>query len=130
MIAQANNADPASIRHSLADTETIILGVDRLDYTKGILQRLLAFEELLESGALDPNDVVLVQVATPSRERIEHYRTARHAVEQAVGRINGRFGSIGRPVVHYVHRSISKRPAHGDLRRSGCHADHCVSKMA
>jgi len=108
VIVQANNADPANIRHSLADTETIILGVDRLDYTKGILQRLLAFEELLESGALDPNDVVLVQVATPSRERIEHYRTARHAVEQAVGRINGRFGSIGRPVVHYVHRSISK----------------------
>lgn len=110
VIAQAAQSDPASIRESLGN-QTLILGVDRLDYTKGILQRLLAFEELLESGAL--HDVTLVQVATPSRERIEHYRKARADVERAVGRINGRFGQIGRPVVHYIHRSIPKEQLMG-----------------
>ncbi|MGD7001412.1 alpha,alpha-trehalose-phosphate synthase (UDP-forming) [Corynebacterium halotolerans] len=100
--------DVAQLRGVLGNPETVLLGVDRLDYTKGILQRLLTFEELLESGALDPAKVVLMQVATPSRERIEQYRVARSQVEEAVGRINGRFAQMGRPVVHYLHRSIPK----------------------
>lgn len=99
-------ADLSALRSQLGDPEIIFLGVDRLDYTKGILQRLLAFEELLESGALDPEGTVLLQIATPSRERIEQYRTARTRVEEAVGRINGRFGRIGHPVVHYQHSSV------------------------
>lgn len=101
-------ADAEQLRADLGNPETVLLGVDRLDYTKGILQRLLAFEELLESGALDPEKVVLLQVATPSRERIEQYRVARSQVEEAVGRINGRFATMGRPVVHYQHKSIPK----------------------
>ncbi|NLF90374.1 MAG: trehalose-6-phosphate synthase [Corynebacterium marinum] len=96
------------LRAELGNPETVILGVDRLDYTKGILQRLLAFEELLESEALDPATTVLMQVATPSRERIEQYRVARSQVEEAVGRINGTFGAMGRPVVHYLHQSLPK----------------------
>ncbi|RNE49857.1 alpha,alpha-trehalose-phosphate synthase (UDP-forming) [Corynebacterium alimapuense] len=96
------------LRSRLGEPTTVILGVDRLDYTKGILQRLLAFEELLESAALDPAEVVLLQVATPSRERIEQYRQARSQVEEAVGRINGRFGRMGQPVVHYLHQSLPK----------------------
>ncbi|QPK79480.1 trehalose-6-phosphate synthase [Corynebacterium lizhenjunii] len=92
----------------LGKERTVILGVDRLDYTKGIHQRLIAFEELLETGALDPDQVCLVQLATPSRERLEHYRTTRSTVEEAVGRINGRFGRIGQPVVHYQHTSVNK----------------------
>ncbi|WP_293768970.1 trehalose-6-phosphate synthase [uncultured Corynebacterium sp.] len=92
----------------LGRERTVILGVDRLDYTKGILQRLIAFEELLETGALSPKEVCLVQLATPSRERIDHYRATRSKLEEAVGRINGRFGQIGQPVVHYQHTSVSK----------------------
>ncbi|AWB82609.1 trehalose-6-phosphate synthase [Corynebacterium yudongzhengii] len=108
-LGEADDKEVARRRAELGNPECILLGVDRLDYTKGILQRLEAFEELLEAGALDPNEVVFVQVATPSRERIEHYRTARRQVEEAVGRINGRFAKIGRPVVHYLHRSLPKR---------------------
>ena len=96
------------MHHNMGSPSTVFLGVDRLDYTKGILQRLLAFEELLDSGALDPKEVALVQLATPSRERIDSYRTTRSNVEEAVGRINGRFSQIGRPVVHYQHRSVTK----------------------
>lgn len=107
-LGTADEAAVAKRRTELGDPAHILLGVDRLDYTKGILQRLTAFEELLDDGALDPEDVVFVQVATPSRERIEHYRRARSRVEEAVGRINGRFATIGRPVVHYLHQSLPK----------------------
>ncbi|QTH59485.1 trehalose-6-phosphate synthase [Corynebacterium hindlerae] len=98
---------PTNLRGLLGD-KTLILGVDRLDYTKGILQRLMAFEELLASGAVQPQDVVFVQIATPSRERIEHYKKTRTEVEAAVGRINGLYGEVGAPVVHYIHRSVPK----------------------
>lgn len=99
----------AAVRADLGDPATLILGVDRLDYTKGILQRLLAFEELLEQEVLDPEETVLLQIATPSRERIDHYKRTRSRVEEAVGRINGRFGRIGKPVVFYQHQSVSKK---------------------
>lgn len=105
-IEAAPEASIRNLRERVGDPEHLLLGVDRLDYTKGILQRLLAIESLLEEGKLD--DIAFIQLATPSRERIEHYRTTRREVEEAIGRINGRFGDVGRPVVHYVHRSIPK----------------------
>ncbi|QPK82979.1 trehalose-6-phosphate synthase [Corynebacterium qintianiae] len=98
--------DVDKLREKLGNPRTLMLGVDRLDYTKGILQRLLAIENLLEQGELD--DVAVVQLATPSRERIEHYKQTRREVEEAVGRINGRFGSVGTPVIHYIHRPVPK----------------------
>ena len=83
----------------------MILGVDRLDYTKGIELRLKAFRELLADGTLSVPETVMVQVATPSRERVEHYETLRIKVEREVGRINGEFGRVGVPAVHYLHQS-------------------------
>jgi trehalose 6-phosphate synthase len=97
-----------ALRHELGDPRTVLLGVDRLDYTKGIDVRLRAFAEVLESGRLDPAETVLVQVATPSRERVEHYQEMRDEIELAVGRINGAYAAIGRPVVHYVHQSVPR----------------------
>ena len=96
-----------AIRAELGSSQTIILGVDRLDYTKGILQRLHALEELHATKAISP-DVMFLQIATPSRERIDHYRKTRREVEEAVGRINGRFGRLGKPVVSYHHVSLSR----------------------
>ena len=82
-----------------------MLGVDRLDYTKGIRHRLKAYEELLQEQAIAPPDVTLVQVATPSRERVDAYRELRQQVETTVGRINGEHAPIGSPAVHYLHHS-------------------------
>lgn len=97
------------IRSSIGSPELMLFGVDRLDYTKGILQRLRAFEDLLANGALDPETTVFVQIATPSRERVEDYRRTRSAVEEAISHINGLYGRIGHPVVHYLHKSVNKK---------------------
>ncbi|AZA08493.1 alpha,alpha-trehalose-phosphate synthase (UDP-forming) [Corynebacterium pseudopelargi] len=102
------STDIQRTRARFGNPDTLLLGVDRLDYTKGILQRLEAFEELLEQGLIDAERTVFVQVATPSRERLEHYRLTRSKVEEAVGRINGRFGSIGHSVVRYHHQSLKR----------------------
>jgi trehalose 6-phosphate synthase len=101
-------ARAAEIRKELGDPSKIILGVDRLDYTKGIGVRLNAFQELLEDGVLEAPDTVLVQVATPSRERVEHYVHMRETIEQQVGHINGVFGSIAGPAVHYFNQSMPR----------------------
>jgi len=96
----------SQIRARLGDPEVILLGVDRLDYTKGIGLRLKAFAALLESGQLDPERHVMVQVATPTREAVEHYQDERHQVERLVGAINGRYSRIGLPVIHYLYQSL------------------------
>jgi trehalose 6-phosphate synthase len=96
------------IRKELGNPDKIILGVDRLDYTKGINLRLEAFEELLEDGAVEAPQTVIVQVATPSRERVEHYVHMRETIEQKVGHINGVFGSIAGPAVHYFNQSMPR----------------------
>jgi trehalose 6-phosphate synthase len=96
------------IRADLGDPRKVILGVDRLDYTKGIDVRLLAFEELLGEGQVNADDTVMVQLATPSRERVEHYQQMRAEIEQSVGRINGEYAKVGRPAVHYLHQSLPR----------------------
>ncbi|GAB2833338.1 trehalose-6-phosphate synthase [Actinocorallia aurea] len=96
------------IRKELGDPGCVLLGVDRLDYTKGITQRLEAFGELLADGALKPGEAVFVQVATPSRERVEQYQILRDEIELQVGRVNGEFGQLGNPVINYMHTSYSR----------------------
>jgi trehalose 6-phosphate synthase len=96
------------IRAELGNPRKILLGVDRLDYTKGIDVRLQAFSELLAEGRAKRDDTVLVQLATPSRERVESYKTLREEIERQVGHINGEYGEVGHPVVHYLHRPIPR----------------------
>ncbi|MDV6299748.1 trehalose-6-phosphate synthase [Dietzia maris] len=101
-------ARAARLREELGSPRVLMLGVDRLDYTKGIDVRLRALEELFEEGRLEPADVTLLQLATPSRERVEQYQIMRSRIEESVGRINGTFGEIGHPVVTYIHRPVPK----------------------
>jgi trehalose 6-phosphate synthase len=96
------------VRMELGHPKSLILGVDRLDYTKGIQQRLRAYHELLAEGRLETPETVMVQVATPSRERVEHYARLRETVEREVGRINGEFSRVGAPAVHYLHQSYER----------------------
>jgi len=96
----------ARIRTRLGDPEVILLGVDRLDYTKGIGARLRAFGNLLDDGRLDPQRHVMVQIATPTRENVELYQEERRAIEQIVGEINGVHSRLGFPAVHYLHQML------------------------
>ncbi|ALV44149.1 trehalose-phosphate synthase [Arthrobacter alpinus] len=93
------------IREDLGNPETILLGVDRLDYTKGITHRLKAYGELLTDGAITVEDAALIQVASPSRERVESYRLLRDEVDGMVGRINGQFDTTSNTAIRYLHHS-------------------------
>ncbi|OBI53403.1 trehalose-6-phosphate synthase [Mycobacterium kyorinense] len=96
------------IRAEIGNPRKVLLGVDRLDYTKGIDVRLKAFSELLAEGRAKRDDTVLVQLATPSRERVESYQILRNDIERQVGHINGEYGEVGHPVVHYLHRPVPR----------------------
>jgi trehalose 6-phosphate synthase len=90
------------------DGRRLFVGVDRLDYTKGILERLTAFERLLERRNDLRRELAFVQIAVPSRGNVREYRELRSAIEQAIGRINGRFTEPGSDVpIHYLHRGVS-----------------------
>jgi trehalose 6-phosphate synthase/phosphatase len=105
--------DP-SVSESLSDLRRrfagrrILLAVDRLDYTKGIPERLRTFRRLLERRKDFRGRVVLVQIAVPSRERIPPYQELRHEVNELVGEINGDFGTPQWTPVLYIRRPVSR----------------------
>ena len=96
------------IRIELGSPRTVMLGVDRLDYTKGITHRLKAYGELLAEGRLSSENVTLVQVANPSRERVQAYIALRDEIELTVGRINGDYGTIAHVPISYQHHGFPR----------------------
>lgn len=95
----------AELRHKF-DGVKIIVGVDRLDYIKGVPQKLHAFEVFLHDHPEWIGKVVLVQVAVPSRQDVEEYQNLRAVVNELVGRINGKFGTIEFTPIHFLHKSV------------------------
>lgn len=83
------------------------MGVDRLDYIKGVPQKLHALEVFLTEHPEWIGKIVLVQVAVPSRQDVEEYQNLRAVVNELVGRINGRFGTIEFMPIHFLHQSVS-----------------------
>jgi alpha,alpha-trehalose-phosphate synthase [UDP-forming] len=96
----------AQLRQQFGAHRRILLGVDRLDYTKGIDRRLEAFGALLAKKPELANELMMVQVAVPSRTDVAAYAAERERIERIVGEINGRFGGLGEPVVRYVYDSL------------------------
>jgi trehalose 6-phosphate synthase len=96
------------LRDDLGRPRRVLLSVDRLDYTKGIEHRLTAYSELLRDGRVKVRDTVVVQVAVPSRERVEHYQILRDRIEGEVGRINGEYGRVGEPAIHYLNQPFDR----------------------
>jgi trehalose 6-phosphate synthase/phosphatase len=86
----------------------LVLGVERLDYTKGIPHKLLAFERFLERDPSRARTTTMLQVLVPSRLESPEYRAQRDEIELLIARINGRFGQPGVTPVEYLHRNISK----------------------
>jgi trehalose 6-phosphate synthase len=96
----------ARIRRQLG-SERIVLGVDRLDYTKGILERLAGFERFLAESPEFRRKITLVQIAVPSRERVQEYRRMKKEIDEAVGRISGRFTAEGWVPICYIYRGLT-----------------------
>src|SRR5690606_8561617 len=94
------------IREELGSPDKVVLGVDRLDYTKGIDLRLDAIGDMFHNGTLRVPEHVFVQIAVPSRGNVDAYADLRDHVERQVGAINGEVATMGHPAVHYLHRSL------------------------
>jgi trehalose 6-phosphate synthase/phosphatase len=116
--------DPAIQRESAVIREEaggrkILLGIDRLDYTKGIPRRLQAVERLLERFPDLRDQIRYIQVAVPSRGEVDTYRRFKRLVEERVGRINGACGTLRSMPIHYIERSVSMQ----ELAALYCAAD-------
>ncbi len=101
-------ARAAEIREGLGNPRKILLGVDRLDYTKGIRHRIKAFGELLDARRISVEDVTLVQVASPSRERVDAYVQLRDEIELSVARINGDHDTMDHTAIRYLHQGFPR----------------------
>jgi len=87
----------------------LILGVDRLDYTKGIPERLAAFERLLARDKDARKRYALIQIMVPSRTDVQAYADLKQEIDRMVGDINGRYAETGRVPIHYLYRNLSQR---------------------
>jgi trehalose 6-phosphate synthase/phosphatase len=88
------------------DDYKVILSVDRLDFTKGIKERLLAFESFLDANPNWQEKVILISLCVPSRIRVPEYQSLKQQVDELIGRINGRFGKPGWSPIWYLYRSL------------------------
>jgi len=93
------------IRAKVGDRK-VVLSIDRLDYTKGIAERLEAFAKFLAECPEYENRVTMILVAVPSRTRVEHYVNLKSRVDELVGRINGRYGTLDWTPVWYLYRAL------------------------
>ena len=96
----------------------LVLGIERLDYSKGIPEKLDAFERILEQDPARVRDITMLQVLVPSRLDSPDYQLMRDEIEMRIGHINGRFGELGRAPVEYLHRSISHHELAALYRRA------------
>ncbi|AOY91818.1 alpha,alpha-trehalose-phosphate synthase [Cupriavidus sp. USMAA2-4] len=96
----------------------LLLGIDRLDYSKGLPQRLKAFQILLAEYPENRMSATLVQIAAPSRESVDAYADLRREMEGITGAINGRYGELDWMPVRYIHRTTSRRRLPGLCRAS------------
>jgi trehalose 6-phosphate synthase len=96
----------------------LLVGVDRLDYSKGLPQRFRAFRELLASYPENRLSATLIQIASPSRETLHAYEDIRHELEGLSGEINGNYGELDWMPIRYIHRTWSRRRLAGLYRNA------------
>ena len=94
-----------SVRRTVGERK-VILSVDRMDYTKGILQRLDAYDKFLDTYPQYKGKVTMILVAVPSRSHVEQYASLKKSVDEKVGAINGKHGMIDWTPIHYLYRSL------------------------
>jgi trehalose 6-phosphate synthase len=108
LAASDDVAKKAWLIHETLPSRKLILGVDRLDYTKGIPERLEAFEVLLEKYPQVRGRITLVQIAVPSRTDVPEYQLMKENIDRTIGRINGRYTRDGWIPIHYIYRTLPR----------------------
>ena len=93
------------LKENFADSK-IVLSVDRLDYSKGILQRLHAFNHFLEKHPNMRGKVIFLMLVVPSRDNVEHYALLKEEMDELIGKINGRFATLHFTPLHYYYRAF------------------------
>jgi trehalose 6-phosphate synthase len=114
------NADAPELRalSACSDDQAFIVGVERLDYTKGVPERIRAFERLLEQWPAFQERVQFLQIAPPTREGVGAYDDVRQEAEQLSGHVNGLFGNLTWTPIRFLHQSLPRHLVAGLLRRS------------
>jgi trehalose 6-phosphate synthase len=113
----ARTGQASRLRESLSGRR-LVIGVDRLDYSKGLVERLAAVERLLERQAHYRRAIVMLQIASPTREEIPEYQKIRAELDACMGRINGRFGEPDMLPVRYLNRRFRQETLFGFYRAS------------
>ncbi|WP_428391928.1 alpha,alpha-trehalose-phosphate synthase (UDP-forming) [Lichenicoccus sp.] len=114
-VAASNGPEVVRLRESMAD-RALILGVDRLDYSKGLPQRLMGFERLLKRFPEHRQRVTFLQVAPVSRGDVAEYRALRRRLDELAGRINGEWAEFDWMPIRYITRAIPRDTIAGFLR--------------
>ena len=118
LAAEANGLRQVSgMVRSLAGRD-LIIGVDRLDYSKGLMQRMLSYERLLQKYPNTQRSVTLMQIAPPTRAGVRAYDEIRRELEQVSGRINGRFADSDWVPIRYLNKGIARKPLMGFFRNA------------
>jgi len=105
------------MKQSLAG-RSLVIGVDRLDYSKGLVQRFLAYQRLLEKYPNTQNYLTLMQIAPPTRTGVRAYDAIRSELEQAAGHINGRYAEADWVPIRYLNKGVSRKPLMGFFREA------------
>ena len=114
---ESNSRMTRRLTDSLGDRDMII-GVDRLDYSKGLIQRMAAYEHLLENYPDNRGRVVFMQISPPSREDVPEYINLRHELETAAGHINGAYAEFDWVPTRYLNKGFRRQTLAGFFRAS------------
>ncbi|MDR5896633.1 alpha,alpha-trehalose-phosphate synthase (UDP-forming) [Larsenimonas suaedae] len=105
------------LKRSIGD-RPLVIGVDRLDYSKGVYKRFQAFERLLENAEHQRGNVVFIQISPPSRTDVHEYAQLRSTLERVAGHVNGRFADYDWTPLRYLNRGYGREAVFGFLRQS------------
>ncbi|HKX42750.1 MAG TPA: trehalose-6-phosphate synthase [Burkholderiaceae bacterium] len=116
LLAQRESQETMQMLRQQYSKRRLLVGVDRLDYSKGLPQRFRAFRELLANYPENRMSATLIQVASPTRESVLAYEDIRHELEGLAGEINGTYGELDWMPIRYMHRTFARKRLPGLYR--------------
>ena len=110
-----NSVQNKRLKAAMLGTRQLIIGVERLDYSKGLIQRFRSFERLLERYPTNRGEIEFLQIAAPSRTDVPQYQEIRSELYAMAGKINGRFSEYDWTPLHYLNKAFTRATLMGFL---------------